>query len=171
MNFTLSEIFICGIVGRTSHTCRSHSHHQSQNKGLILMANANFHPLNGSERMPMAGARVIGAADPNERFEVTVVVRRPPSSALEYMLAAQAGNGKILTRDEFARAHGADSADLDAVVDFANQHSLAVIECNAARRAVTLSGTVASFNHAFNVDLQNYEHPEGTYRGRTGPLA
>jgi kumamolisin len=134
------------------------------------MANANFHPLNGSERMPMPGTRLIGAADPNERFEVTVVVRRPPSSALEYVLAAQAGNGKILTRDEFARAHGADPADLDAVVDFASQQNLVVIESNAARRAVTLSGTVASFNRAFNVDLQNYEHPEGTYRGRTGPV-
>jgi kumamolisin len=134
------------------------------------MANANFHPLNGSERMPMPGARAIGAADPNERFEVTVIVRRPPSSALEYMLAAQSGSGKILTRDEFIKAHGADSADLDAVADFASQHHLAVIERNAARRAITLSGTVASFNRAFNVDLQNYEHPEGTYRGRTGPL-
>ncbi|HUN57749.1 MAG TPA: S53 family peptidase [Candidatus Binataceae bacterium] len=134
------------------------------------MANANFHPLNGSERMPMPGARAIGAADPSERLEVTVVVRRPPSSALEYLLAAQAGNGKPLTRDEFVKAHGADSADLDAVGDFARQNDLAVVERSAARRVVTLSGTVASFRQAFNVELQTYEHPAGTYRGRTGPI-
>jgi len=33
---------------------------------------------------------------------------------------------------------------------------------------VTLSGTVANFSKAFNVELLNYEHPGGSYRGRTG---
>ena len=120
--------------------------------------------------MPMHGARAIGAADPHERFEVTVVVRRPRSSVLEYLLAAQAATGKFLTRGEFAQAHGADPADLDAVADFARQHDLTVVERSAVRRAVTLSGTVASFNQAFNVDLQTYEHPDGTYRGRIGSI-
>jgi kumamolisin len=134
------------------------------------MANASIHPLNGSERMPMHGAHAVGPADPNERFEVTIVVRRPPTSVLEYMLTAQAPNRKHLTRDEFTKAHGADPADLDAVADFASQHNLVVVERSATRRAITLSGSVASFNLAFNIDLQNYAHPEGTYRGRTGPI-
>ena len=37
-----------------------------------------------------------------------------------------------------------------------------------ARRTVVLSGTVAQFNAAFGVDLQRFEHPGGSYRGRTG---
>ncbi|HEX4209559.1 MAG TPA: S53 family peptidase, partial [Candidatus Binataceae bacterium] len=144
------------------------------NNGLILMADANLSPglyqLSGSERTPMDGAQAIGAADPNERLEVTIVVRRPPSSALEYLLTAQAATGKFLTRAEFAQAHGADPADLDAVTAFATQHNLAVVERSAVRRMITLSGTVASFNQAFSVVLQNYEHPDGTYRGRTGSI-
>ncbi len=33
-----------------------------------------------------------------------------------------------------------------------------------------LSGTVAQFNDAFGVDLQQFEHPGGSYRGRTGAI-
>ncbi len=33
-----------------------------------------------------------------------------------------------------------------------------------------LSGTVADFNLAFQVSLQTYEYPGGTYRGRVGPV-
>ena len=132
------------------------------------MAHSN-HPLAGSERTPMHGARLVGTADPNERLEVTVIVRRPASSNLAHHLT-QAAAGKFLTRDEFAQAHGADAADLDAVAAFAHMHNLTVVERSAPRRSVTLSGTVADFNQAFNVELQNYEHPEGTYRGRTGSI-
>ena len=37
-------------------------------------------------------------------------------------------------------------------------------------RAVVLSGTVAQFNDAFGVDLQQFEHAGGSYRGRTGAI-
>jgi len=33
-----------------------------------------------------------------------------------------------------------------------------------------LSGTVAQFNDAFGVDLQQFEHAAGSYRGRTGAI-
>jgi kumamolisin len=35
---------------------------------------------------------------------------------------------------------------------------------------LVLAGTVAQFNDAFGVELQQYSHPGGTYRGRTGPV-
>lgn len=41
---------------------------------------------------------------------------------------------------------------------------------HAGRRTVVLSGTVAQFNAAFNVDLQRFEHPGGSYRGRVGSI-
>jgi kumamolisin len=129
----------------------------------------SHHPLAGSERMPMRGARAIGPASPHERLEVTIVVRRTPSSDLQDHLA-HAAPGHFLTHDEFVRAHGADAADFDAIADFARDHNLAVVESNAARRSLTLSGAVADFNRAFNIELHNYEHAEGTYRGRTGPI-
>lgn len=129
----------------------------------------SHHPLAGSERSSLPGARAIGLANPHERFEVTVVVRRPLSSDLQDHLA-HAAPGHFLTRDEFANAHGADSADLEAIAGFARDHNLAVVDSNAARRSVILSGLAADFSRAFNLELHNYEHPEGTYRGRTGPI-
>ena len=35
---------------------------------------------------------------------------------------------------------------------------------------MVLSGTVAQFSEAFNVTLRRFEHPNGAYRGRTGPI-
>ena len=48
------------------------------------------------------------------------------------------------------------------------KHGLAVVQEHAGRRTVVLSGTVAQFNAAFGVDLQRFEHPGGSYRGRVG---
>jgi kumamolisin len=130
-------------------------------------------PLKGSERSPLPNSRALGPADPAERLEVTVVVRaadRPGLQARLGRLAKGAGPSARLSRAEFARRHGANRADLDAVREFAESHGLAVVEEHAARRSLVLAGTVAQFNDAFGVDLQHYSHPEGTYRGRTGPV-
>ena len=57
-----------------------------------------------------------------------------------------------------------------AVKKFAGAHGLAVVQEHAGRRTVVLSGTVAQFNAAFGVDLQRFEHPGGSYRGRVGAV-
>jgi kumamolisin len=75
-----------------------------------------------------------------------------------------------MTHEEFERTHGAEPADLDKVETFAKAHRLAVVERDAARRSVVLSGSVADLSAAFGVTLLSYEHPGGTYRGRTGAV-
>jgi kumamolisin len=131
------------------------------------------HPLTGSERQPMRGARSVGKADPSERLEVSVLLRFRGSDALKDRVAKLAKGeqpGRHLSREEFAQQFGADPADIAVVRQFANAHGLVVVEEDAARRTVVLSGTVAQFNNAFGVDLETFEHPGGTYRGRTGPV-
>ena len=121
----------------------------------------------------MRGARSVGKADPSERLEVSVLLRFRGSDALKDRVAKLAKGehpGRHLSREEFAQQFGADPADIAVVRQFANAHGLAVVEEDAARRTVVLSGTVAQFNDAFEVDLQTFEHPGGTYRGRTGPV-
>ena len=132
---------------------------------------ANF-ALTGSERVAMTGARVVAPADPTERLEVTVLVRRRAAADF-HSRAAQlaAGNASApLTREEFAARHGADVADLAAVRAFAAAHGLVVVLEHAARRTVMLSGTVTQFNAAFNVQLQRMQHDSCSYRGRTGSI-
>lgn len=140
-----------------------------------MSANEDRVPVPGSERHPLHGARAVGAPDPEERIEVTVLVRRRPSS--EGLAATLAEMGERLpkdrsyfSREELEAAHGADPADLAKVKDFAHEHGLDVTEESVVQRRVVLSGTVGAFSAAFGVELANYEHPGGTYRGRTGPI-
>jgi kumamolisin len=129
--------------------------------------------LKGSERGMLSGARVLGPADPAERLEVTVLVRRRGSADLAARVtalsSARSAPGR-LTREQFAEAHGADPADFAAVRAFAAAHQLVVVAEHAGRRAIILSGTVAQFDGAFNVQLQRMEHDLGSYRGRSGSI-
>jgi len=129
--------------------------------------------LKGSERKPLTGARSIGKADPSERMEVTVLVRHSAAGELRQrvaQLAAGDASAKPMSRQDFARQHGAGPADFEAVRRFARDFDLTVVSEDAARRAIVLSGTVAKFNAAFAVDLETFEHDDGCYRGRTGPI-
>jgi kumamolisin len=130
------------------------------------------HALKGSERKPMPGARSLGKADPSERFEVTVFLRWSAEDQLREQVAKiSAGDPvKTLSREEFAHRHGASAADVAAVRRFAHEFDLLVVHVDAARRSVVLSGTVAKFNAAFGIDLEQYEHDDGIYRGRTGSI-
>jgi len=129
--------------------------------------------LKGSERTALRDARAVAPADPAERLEVSLIVRRRDREGLKARLAALANGqptGAYLSREEFAQRHGADAADLAAVKAFAADNGLTVVQEHAAARTVVLSGTVAQFNKAFSVHLQQFAHPEGTYRGRTGTI-
>jgi kumamolisin len=132
-----------------------------------------IHPLRGSERQPLPGARSVGKADPSERLEVTILARRRAGANLKERVGELSkGNvpGRHIRREDFASQYGADPADLAAINTFAGAHGLAVVQEDAGRRTVILSGTVAQFNAAFGVDLQQFEHEGGSYRGRTGPV-
>ena len=135
---------------------------------------AHGHSVQGSERSPLQGSRSVGAADPKELIEVTVVLRRAPGAEEKAShaapLAAALTGRSYLTREELEAAQGATRQDIAAVEAFAQEHGLDVREVSAARRTVVLSGTVGAFSTAFGVTLTRYEHPAGTYRGRTGPV-
>ncbi len=130
-------------------------------------------PLAGSERVPLEGAREIGAANPNETVVVTIRLRslagkKPIVDAAEF--TKPIAKRTILSRKEFERRHGADPDSIARIESFARQHKLLVKEKSPGRRTVILSGTVAAMNKAFGVELKEYEYRTGRYRGRTGPI-
>jgi len=131
------------------------------------------HPLKGSERTPLAGAKIVGKARPDERLEVTILIRARSNEALSsraHELAVGTRPNEHFRREDFAQRFGSDPDDIAAIKRFAQDHGIAVVEENAARRTVILSGTVAQFNTAFDVDLQRFEHSGGSYRGRSGAV-
>jgi len=130
--------------------------------------------LKNSARTPMRGARLVGPADPNEKVQVTITLRRgsQPAAfqAAQAMSARPPRQRQHLTREAFAATHGAQDADLAKIRTFAAQHGLTVVSENRGRRTVILSGTVQSLSNAFGVQLNTYEHPGGKYRGRVGTV-
>jgi kumamolisin len=139
------------------------------------MATPETHPVPGSDRTALPGARSLGPTDPSERFEVTVRVRARAGSQLANQVQQLSANSlpgarPHLTHAQFEQLHGADPADLSQVEAFATQHGLVVVGKSLAQRSVVLSGTAAAFMAAFGVQLETFEHPAGTYRGRTGAV-
>lgn len=129
-------------------------------------------PLKGSDRQALPGAKALGRADPDERLEVTILVRQKNSGEFKTRLEKLTRREKPphLSREQFEGQYGADAEDIAAVKKFAEAHGLAVVQEHVGRRTVLLSGKVAQFNDAFGVELQRYEHAGGSYRGRVGPI-
>jgi len=135
--------------------------------------NKNHLPLTGSERAPMHGAKEVGPANPKEQVDVTIRLRsragkKPIVSAEAFTKPIK--ERTILSRSEFEQRHGADPDSIAKIEAFARENSLTVKEKSAARRTVILSGTVAAMSKAFGVELKEYQHPTGRYRGRTGAV-
>jgi kumamolisin len=130
--------------------------------------------LPGSERTLLPGSRKIGPCDPQEQIQITIFLRRggspkqfPDVPKIGKLLPAQR---KHLSRAQFAARHGARPADIKKIRAFAAQYKLKVVEVSRPRRSVLLSGSIAAFSRAFNVELNNYQHATGTSRMRSGSI-
>jgi kumamolisin len=139
-----------------------------------MTSTRKFNVVPGSERKAVRGARLIHNAHPDQTIEVSILLR-PKSEAKhkELKSALEKGGFKPMSRAEFEATHGADPADLDKIKKFAQEFGLKVQETGTelARRTVMLSGTVSSLEKAFNVELKEYSHPKGNFRGRTGAIS
>jgi len=131
------------------------------------------HSLAGSERAILPGANCVGRANPNERVQISVFVRRQSQDQFTHLVRQfeqGAASAVPLAREEFEQRFGASAQDIAAVREFARQHGLQTVSDDPARRCVLLSGTVEQLNAAFEVDLLQYAHPRGKYRGREGVI-
>src|SRR5579862_1043234 len=118
--------------------------------------------LPGSMRNAVPGATDTGPADPNQEIEVTVLLRRGSSAAAFPRVEETAANlprdRKYLSREEFARLHGASAADIEKIREFAKFFGLKISGEDPAARTLKLKGTVKEFNEAFGVQLRRYKH-------------
>jgi hypothetical protein len=134
---------------------------------------SNYAQVKGSERRPSSKARLLGPADPQEHFTVTIILRRrtdgEPIPGPDYFLKAPLRDRQRQPEEAFAAKYGAHPADLKAVTDFARSHGLTIEEAHAARRSVKVSGTVEQMSKAFGVTLSTYEH-EVTRRHGSKPI-
>jgi kumamolisin len=135
----------------------------------------DFVPVKDSEHPAAPGARQVSLANPNEIAEVALFVRRSAAGTalgplVEELGKLRASDREYLSRADYAAQHGADPADIEKVVHFANENSLTVTNINLAHRAVRVTGTLGNFGKAFNLKLSTYQSSRGTYRGHAGPV-
>jgi kumamolisin len=122
--------------------------------------------LRGTEQISIPGSRAIGPTDPHQLIEVSVILKhRQNLPDLEQV-------SQHTSHSDFARTYGADPAAVDKIHEFAREYKLHLLERGdePLRRTVTLSGTAAAMEKAFGVELTEFEHPDGTYRGHTGSI-
>ena len=121
-----------------------------------------------SERTPVAGARVVGDIDPEDRVSVTIYVRKNPKSSP--LPDVNQGAGGAVSDAEFLAAYSADPADIQKVTDAVTQAGLEVVRSSLEKRSVEVAGPAKAVEAFFGVKLQQYAAAEGQYRGRTGPV-
>jgi kumamolisin len=134
-----------------------------------------FSAIPGSEREPVRGARLIHNSHPDQPIEISIRLRRRSETTThpELRAALEKPGFKRMARADYEKAHGADPADLDKIRKFAQEFDLTIHETGTelARRTVVLSGSVANLQRAFNVELKEYSHPKGNFRGRVGEIS
>ena len=132
---------------------------------------SSYVSLDGSERSTPPGARLLGPVNPDERLEVSVLIRAKKAPETIELAQAPLHSRKLLTRSEYADLHGAHPDDIALVEEFAHEHGLTVVEASHARRTVILAGTASSLMQAFGTQLGHFVTNEGqAYRGRTGSV-
>ena len=126
-----------------------------------------------SQRTPMRDAQVIGPVSPDERFDVTIRVRRraPIDAAAMAAVDGAPESRAYVAREAYADRFGSAQEDLDRIADFARSFGIAVVASDPARRSVFVSGTVAQYTQAFGTAIEHYGDDGSTYRGRTGELS
>jgi len=130
--------------------------------------------VEGSEKRPIVGSRVIGPVDPNVHVELTVILKRKGDHKEIAAIAASDAveERKHLSREEYAQQFGASMDDVIKIENFARTHHLHVDRIHTESRSIALSGKAHDVARAFGTELKQYEHPAGgTFRGRTGAVS
>jgi kumamolisin len=113
-------------------------------------------PIEGS--VPVNKHKMLGAANPKERLEVTIKLRRKTEEGLPTLNEFVAGKRAFMTRQQLAERHGARREDATAVQSWAVNQGLSVSRVDLGRRQIHLLGSLAAMSHAFGVKLLMYEH-------------
>jgi kumamolisin len=130
------------------------------------MSNSKKIPIQGTEHTVLPGARAIGPTDPHQLIEISLILKH------RHPLPMPENEGKSLNHADFAKTFGADPAQVDKIRHFAREHNLQMLERGdeVLRRTITLAGTATAMEKAFSVELNEYEHEDGSYRGHTGAI-
>ncbi len=133
-----------------------------------------FNVIPGTERNAPTGARIIHDCHPDQVIEISVRLRPKSESKFQELRRALEKPGfNSISRSEYASTYGASPADVELVKKFANEFGLTVrhTDNDLARCTVMISGKISDLQKAFQVELKEYSHPHGNFRGRVGTIS
>jgi kumamolisin len=125
------------------------------------MTQGSFVPLPGSEREALPDVHEVGPVDETERIEVTLVTRRRAPLPAEFVETTAA-----LSREELARAHGTDPADMERVRETLGAFGLEITSTDAGSRRVMVAGPASALSEAFGTTLRQVSSPDPAGPGR-----
>lgn len=126
------------------------------------MTEASTVLLAGSDRGPLTGVEALGPADPGQRLDVTVVLRRRAELPEEF-------GGGPLTADEFS--YGADPEDIALLRRLAAEAGLDATNADPPSRRVTVSGPTDALCRFFGTELSRVRSGGVEFRHREGELS
>src|SRR5436305_8281050 len=126
-----------------------------------FMASAERVQIPGSERQFAAQHERISDVDADKQIEVTVYLRAQGSlDWVDDEARRLPADRRPISREELAKGYAARDEDIEAVRTFARDHGLEVAAADAARRTVTLRGSVEAIGRALGADhVRVYDHP------------
>jgi kumamolisin len=120
--------------------------------------------LRGSYRQHLKSSLRVGRPSPNERLEVTLVLRRKQQPQHPWAL------DQYLSHEELASVHGAFLADIEAIEEFASDRHFSAASVDQSARTITLSGPFGDLAPTFGADVEIHRLGDKTFRSRRGHL-
>jgi hypothetical protein len=111
-----------------------------------------------------AGAKLIGRLPGSQRLRLAISLPLRNQDQLDNLLRqlydpASPNYRHFLTVEQFTEQFGPSVGDYQRVIGFAQSHGLKVVRSFPNRLALSVSGSVANIEQAFQVTMQVYEHP------------
>ncbi|HEV3362256.1 MAG TPA: S53 family peptidase [Pseudonocardiaceae bacterium] len=129
------------------------------------MTESPFVSLPGSYRPALTGVEEIGPVAPDERFGVTLILRRRAELPVELVTGPE-----TVSQQQLADSYGADPADVELVVGALNVAGIEVTEADVGSRRIVATGPYSALAELFGAELTNVRRDGAQYRARSGEL-
>jgi kumamolisin len=116
---------------------------------------------------PLVGqSTLLSHADPAKQISVVLVLPLKDAAAAQAFAEHVSKPrdpmyGKYLTPEQFASTYGASEADYRDLQQWAKSKGLQSGEESTSRTTLTVRGTIGQFERLFNVQINNYQSPQG----------
>ncbi len=125
---------------------------------------AGYVPVGEGVRAALPGEQRTGTPDPNERVQVSVILRRATPIEVPGLPAWP------MRREQFAARHGARAEDIDQVRQFAEVNGLTIVSADPVRRTVLIEGTLGAMTEALATSVANASYQGASFRALTEPV-